>query len=179
MSGTKQVLAARPPVSVKRPRRPPWHRHLHGSDFTWAIAFVTPYARCSAPSPFNAGRTSSRMGTCPMRCRSRSHNWKDGGPNCRRIRRSSLIVAAPGVSSLSRRSRCCVSSAIGRGSWRTAFLSGRRPGCRLAAIAPRTRSVWRPWQELSLALRRTLSISSASVSPRASMQVPPKRTRQV
>jgi len=25
-------------------RRPPGHRHLHGSDFTWAIAFVVPYA---------------------------------------------------------------------------------------------------------------------------------------
>ena len=44
MSSTQQVLAARPPVSAKAPWRPPWHRRLHGSDFTWAIAFVVPYA---------------------------------------------------------------------------------------------------------------------------------------
>jgi multiple sugar transport system permease protein len=30
-------------VVVNRPRPPPWRRHLHGSDFTWAIAFVIPY----------------------------------------------------------------------------------------------------------------------------------------
>jgi multiple sugar transport system permease protein len=44
MSSTQQVLAAGPRLSVKVPRRPPGHRHLHGSDFTWAIAFVLPYA---------------------------------------------------------------------------------------------------------------------------------------
>jgi hypothetical protein len=44
MSSTQQVLAVGPPVSVKRPWRPPGHRHLHGSDFRWAIAFVVPYA---------------------------------------------------------------------------------------------------------------------------------------
>src|SRR5258707_6647518 len=44
MSSSQQVLAAGPPVSVKGPWRPPGHRHLHGSDFTWAIAFVVPYA---------------------------------------------------------------------------------------------------------------------------------------
>jgi multiple sugar transport system permease protein len=44
MSSTEQVLAAAPRVSVKPPRRPPGHRHLRGSDFTWAIAFVLPYA---------------------------------------------------------------------------------------------------------------------------------------
>src|SRR6266566_8422844 len=44
MSSTQQVLAARPPVSAKAPWRPPWHRRLHGSDFTWALAFVAPYA---------------------------------------------------------------------------------------------------------------------------------------
>src|SRR5258708_19158687 len=43
MSSTQQVLAAGP-VSGKRPWRPPGHRHLHGSDFAWAIAFVVPYA---------------------------------------------------------------------------------------------------------------------------------------
>ena len=44
MSSTQQVLSAGPPRSVKGPWRPPGHRHLHGSDFTWAIAFVVPYA---------------------------------------------------------------------------------------------------------------------------------------
>ena len=44
MSSTQQALASGPPVSVKWPWRPPGHRHLHGSDFTWAIAFVVPYA---------------------------------------------------------------------------------------------------------------------------------------
>src|SRR5229473_4097135 len=44
MSGTQEVLALSPPVSAKRPWRPPGHRHLHGSDFAWAIAFVVPYA---------------------------------------------------------------------------------------------------------------------------------------
>jgi multiple sugar transport system permease protein len=43
MSSMQQVLAAAPPVSVKGPRRPPGHRHLRGSDFRWAIAFVLPY----------------------------------------------------------------------------------------------------------------------------------------
>jgi multiple sugar transport system permease protein len=44
MSSTQQVLATGPTVSVKRPWRAPGHRHLHGSDFAWAIAFVLPYA---------------------------------------------------------------------------------------------------------------------------------------
>ena len=44
MSGAEQVLAARPSASVKGPWRPPGYRHLHGSDFTWAVAFVLPYA---------------------------------------------------------------------------------------------------------------------------------------
>ena len=44
MSSTQQVLAAGPPVSVKGPWRPAGRRHLHGSDFIWAIAFVVPYA---------------------------------------------------------------------------------------------------------------------------------------
>jgi multiple sugar transport system permease protein len=43
MSGRQQVLATGLPVSIP-PWRPPGHRHLHGSDFTWAIAFVVPYA---------------------------------------------------------------------------------------------------------------------------------------
>ncbi len=44
MSSTQQVFAAGPPVWVKGPWRPPGYRHLRGSDFTWAIAFVVPYA---------------------------------------------------------------------------------------------------------------------------------------
>src|SRR3989449_2704793 len=39
-----------PPASPRRapappaPPRPSWHRHLRGSEFAWAIAFVVPYA---------------------------------------------------------------------------------------------------------------------------------------
>jgi multiple sugar transport system permease protein len=44
VSGAEQVLAVGRPVAATPPRRPPGHRHLHGSDFTWAIAFVVPYA---------------------------------------------------------------------------------------------------------------------------------------
>ena len=43
MSSTQQVLAIEP-GALNRPRRPSWHRHLHGSEFAWAIAFVVPYA---------------------------------------------------------------------------------------------------------------------------------------
>ena len=43
MSGTQQVFAAGPRISVKAPRRPSGYRHLHGSDFAWTIAFVLPY----------------------------------------------------------------------------------------------------------------------------------------
>src|SRR5229473_3274059 len=43
MSSTQQLLASGPSVSVKGPWRPAGHRHLHGSDFIWAIAFVAPY----------------------------------------------------------------------------------------------------------------------------------------
>ena len=43
MSSTQQVLAAKP-GALNRPWRPSWHRHLHGSEFAWAIAFVIPYA---------------------------------------------------------------------------------------------------------------------------------------
>jgi multiple sugar transport system permease protein len=44
MSSTQQVFAAGPGISVKGPWRPPGHRHLRGSDFRWAIAFILPYA---------------------------------------------------------------------------------------------------------------------------------------
>jgi len=44
MSTTQQVLAAGPRVSVKGPRHKRRHRHLRGSDFKWAIAFIVPYA---------------------------------------------------------------------------------------------------------------------------------------
>jgi multiple sugar transport system permease protein len=43
MSGTQRVLTAGPPVSAKGPWRPPGRGHLHGSDFTWAVAFILPY----------------------------------------------------------------------------------------------------------------------------------------
>ena len=43
MSSTQQVLAAGL-VALNRPRRPSGHRHLHGSESAWAIAFVVPYA---------------------------------------------------------------------------------------------------------------------------------------
>ena len=44
MSGTQQVLAIGRPMAANRPRRPAWRGHLRGSEFTWAIAFVVPYA---------------------------------------------------------------------------------------------------------------------------------------
>ena len=43
MSSTQQALAVGS-GALDRPRRPSWHRHLHGSDLAWAIAFVVPYA---------------------------------------------------------------------------------------------------------------------------------------
>ena len=43
MSGAQQLTAAGL-VGFGRPRRPPRRRHLRGSDLTWAIAFVLPYA---------------------------------------------------------------------------------------------------------------------------------------
>jgi len=43
MSSTQQVLAARP-GAFNRLWRPSWHRHVHGSEFAWAIAFAIPYA---------------------------------------------------------------------------------------------------------------------------------------
>src|SRR5579859_4326980 len=44
MTSAQQILVARPPRSADGPWRPPGHRRLHGSDLTWAIAFVVPYA---------------------------------------------------------------------------------------------------------------------------------------
>jgi multiple sugar transport system permease protein len=44
MSSTQQALAAGPRLSVKGPPRSPGYRRLRGSDLTWAIAFVVPYA---------------------------------------------------------------------------------------------------------------------------------------
>jgi multiple sugar transport system permease protein len=44
MSSSQHVLTAGPRLSVKGPRRPPGYRRLRGSDLTWAIAFVVPYA---------------------------------------------------------------------------------------------------------------------------------------
>jgi multiple sugar transport system permease protein len=44
MSSTQQVLAAGPNLAFNGPRQPRGHRRLRGSDLTWAIAFVLPYA---------------------------------------------------------------------------------------------------------------------------------------
>ena len=43
MSSTQHVLVA-VPAAVNQPRPPPWHPHLHGSEFSWAVAFIAPYA---------------------------------------------------------------------------------------------------------------------------------------
>src|SRR5215470_1592716 len=43
MSGARRIPAAGP-VALDRPRRPSGRRRLHGSDLTWAIAFIAPYA---------------------------------------------------------------------------------------------------------------------------------------
>jgi multiple sugar transport system permease protein len=43
MSGTQQVVAIAPSMGVGRARRPPWRVRLHGSDTSWAIAFIVPY----------------------------------------------------------------------------------------------------------------------------------------
>jgi multiple sugar transport system permease protein len=44
MSSTQPILAPGPSLSVKRSWRPAGSGHLRGSDFTWSIAFVVPYA---------------------------------------------------------------------------------------------------------------------------------------
>src|ERR1700687_2025794 len=44
MRRTPPVLAAGRPVVGNGRWRPAWHGHLHGAEFTWAIAFVVPYA---------------------------------------------------------------------------------------------------------------------------------------
>lgn len=44
MSSTLQVLPIRRPSAVGQPRRPRWRRRLQGSDTTWAVAFILPYA---------------------------------------------------------------------------------------------------------------------------------------
>jgi multiple sugar transport system permease protein len=41
---TDQLVAARPPISVKGPWRPSGRGHLRRSDFRWGIAFIVPYA---------------------------------------------------------------------------------------------------------------------------------------
>src|SRR6266478_7306176 len=43
MSDARRIPAAGL-VALDRPQRPSGRRRLHGSDFTWAIAFVVPYA---------------------------------------------------------------------------------------------------------------------------------------
>jgi multiple sugar transport system permease protein len=44
MSGTQDVFAAGRPVLGNGRWRPVWHGHLRGSELTWAIAFIAPYA---------------------------------------------------------------------------------------------------------------------------------------
>src|ERR1700722_11935430 len=44
MSGTQQVLGAGRSIGGSYARRPPWRFRLHGSDTTWAFAFLVPYA---------------------------------------------------------------------------------------------------------------------------------------
>jgi multiple sugar transport system permease protein len=44
MNGSSGVLAERAPVAPGRPRLPAWRGHLHGSDLSWSILFVIPYA---------------------------------------------------------------------------------------------------------------------------------------
>ncbi|MDR3529357.1 MAG: sugar ABC transporter permease [Rhodopila sp.] len=43
MSSTQQVLAVGRPVAVNHPWRPVWPGGLHGSEYSWAIAFLIPY----------------------------------------------------------------------------------------------------------------------------------------
>jgi len=43
MSSTQQTLGFTRPISAGRAWRPPWGRGLHGSEVSWAIAFLVPY----------------------------------------------------------------------------------------------------------------------------------------
>ena len=44
MSVDQQVAAVRPVAARGRGMPPPWYRRLHGSELSWAVAFVLPYA---------------------------------------------------------------------------------------------------------------------------------------
>src|SRR6516162_2121720 len=44
MNGSSGVLAVRGPVAAGRPRLPARRGYLHGSDLSWSIIFVIPYA---------------------------------------------------------------------------------------------------------------------------------------
>jgi multiple sugar transport system permease protein len=44
MNDSSGVLAVRGPVAPGQPRLPTWRGHLHGSDLSWSILFVIPYA---------------------------------------------------------------------------------------------------------------------------------------
>jgi multiple sugar transport system permease protein len=44
VSGVEQVFAAASPAPINRPWRPSGYPRLHGSELTWAIAFLIPYA---------------------------------------------------------------------------------------------------------------------------------------
>ena len=44
MTGTSGVLTVKGPVAAGRRRMSAWRGHLHGSDLTWSILFIVPYA---------------------------------------------------------------------------------------------------------------------------------------
>jgi multiple sugar transport system permease protein len=44
MSSKERALAARPAAVGRQRRSPTWHRWMHGSELSWAVAFVAPYA---------------------------------------------------------------------------------------------------------------------------------------
>ncbi len=44
MSGTEQILAARPAAASPWRRPPFWRGRLHGAELSWSVAFVVPYA---------------------------------------------------------------------------------------------------------------------------------------
>ena len=44
MTSIGEAVPAMPRAPLKGPWRPPGYRHLHGSDLTWTLAFILPYA---------------------------------------------------------------------------------------------------------------------------------------
>jgi multiple sugar transport system permease protein len=43
MSSSQRALGFGAPLTVSRPRSPPWRYRFHGSDTAWAVAFLVPY----------------------------------------------------------------------------------------------------------------------------------------